>query len=45
MQQVRRIALLMSRDAGFYRQVLIGIQAYAMEARSWSIRSALPERS
>jgi LacI family transcriptional regulator len=45
MQQVRRIALLMSRDAGFYRQVLIGIQAYAMETRAWSIRSALPERS
>lgn len=44
MPQVKRIALLMSRDSGFFRQVLVGIQTYATGKRNWLIRSALPER-
>ena len=45
MHPMRRIALLMSRDSGFYRQVLVGVQAYATGAGNWLLRSALPERA
>jgi LacI family transcriptional regulator len=38
----RRIALLMSQDAGFHRQVLLGIRAYAGHAKRWLFHNAPP---
>lgn len=43
MSQVRRIALLMGQDAGFHRQVLLGIRAYAIQKQEWLFRDAPPE--
>jgi LacI family transcriptional regulator len=38
----RRIALLMSQDAGFHRQVLLGIRAYLGHAKRWLFHNAPP---
>ena len=38
----RRIALLMSQDAGFHRQVLLGIRAYAGQTKRWLFHNAPP---
>ena len=38
----RRIALLMSQDAGFHRQVLLGIRKYAGHAKRWLFHNAPP---
>jgi LacI family transcriptional regulator len=38
----QRIALLMSQDAGFHRQVLLGIHAYAGRAKHWLFHNAPP---
>lgn len=35
MGQIRRIALLMGQDAGFHRQVLLGVRAYAIHQENW----------
>jgi len=45
MSQIRRIALLMGQDAGFHRQVLQGIRAYAVDKKSWLFHDAPLERS
>lgn len=45
MGQMRRIALLMSQDAGFHRQALLGIRAYAIQKQEWLFRDAPPENS
>lgn len=42
MAEPRRIALLMSQDAGFHRQVLLGIRAYAGHAKRWLFHNAPP---
>ncbi len=38
----RRIALLMSQDAGFHRQVLLGIRAYLGHTKRWLFHNAPP---
>ena len=38
----RRIALLMSQDAGFHRQVLLGIRAYAGHVKRWLFHNTPP---
>ena len=43
MGRMRRIALLMGQDAEFYRQVLRGIHAYALQKRDWVLRNAPAE--
>ncbi len=43
MGQMRRIALLMGQDAGFHRQALLGIRAYAIQKQDWLFRDAPPE--
>lgn len=40
MADPRRIAILMRQDAGFHRQVLLGIRAYAGHARGWLFHNA-----
>ncbi|MBN2023665.1 MAG: XylR family transcriptional regulator [Pirellulales bacterium] len=40
MSEPRRIALLMGQDAGFHRQVLLGIRAYASNRRDWQFHNA-----
>ncbi|MBN1911324.1 MAG: XylR family transcriptional regulator [Pirellulales bacterium] len=40
MRRPRRIALLMSQDAGFHRQVLLGIRAYAGHSKRWVFHNA-----
>ena len=45
MSQLRRIALLMGQDAGFHRQVLQGIRAYAVDKKSWLFHDAPLEPS
>lgn len=42
MAEPRRIALLMSQDAGFHRQVLLGVQAYAGPGKRWLFHNAPP---
>jgi LacI family transcriptional regulator len=42
MNRIRRIALLMSQDSGFHRQVLLGIRAYADSQRGWLFHNAPP---
>jgi LacI family transcriptional regulator len=42
MRGPRRIALLMSQDAGFHRQTLLGIRAYAGHAKRWLFHNAPP---
>ena len=42
MAEPRRIALLMGQDAGFHRQVLLGIRAYAGHAKRWLFHNAPP---
>ncbi len=42
MGEPRRIALLMSQDAGFHRQVLLGIRSYAGHAKRWLFHNAPP---
>ena len=42
MAESRRIALLMSQDAGFHRQVLLGIRSYAGHAKRWLFHNAPP---
>ena len=37
-----RIALLMSQDAGFHRQVLLGVRAYADHEKQWMMHNASP---
>lgn len=41
----RRIALLMGQDAGFHRQVLLGIRAYAGRNKRWLFHNAPPTRA
>jgi LacI family transcriptional regulator len=41
----QRIALLMGQDAGFHRQVLLGIRAYAGRDRRWLFHNAPPTRA
>jgi LacI family transcriptional regulator len=41
----RRIALLMSQDAEFHRQVLLGIHAYAGRAKRWLFHTAPPTQA
>ena len=41
----RRIALLMSQDAGFHRQVLLGVRAYADHEKQWMMQNAPPTQS
>ncbi len=38
----KRIALLMSQDAGFHRQALLGIRAYASQSKRWLFHNAPP---
>jgi LacI family transcriptional regulator len=45
MTQIRRIALLMGQDAGFHRQVLQGIRAYAIHKKNWLFHNAPLEPS
>jgi LacI family transcriptional regulator len=40
MTELRRIALLMGQDAKFYREVLLGVYAYASHERRWLFRNA-----
>jgi LacI family transcriptional regulator len=42
MVEPRRIALLMSQDAGFHREVLLGIRAYAGHDKRWLFHNAPP---
>ena len=42
MTRPRRIALLMSQDAGFHRQVLLGIHAYLGHKKRWFFHIAPP---
>ena len=41
----KRIALLMSQDAGFHRQVLLGVRAYADHEKQWMMHNAPPTPS
>lgn len=41
----RRIALLMSQDAGFHRQALLGIRAYAGQTKRWLFHNAPPTQA
>jgi len=45
MTQLRRIALLMSQDAGFHRHVLLGIHSYAGRMKRWLFHNASPTPS
>ena len=42
MTRPRRIALLMGQDAGFHRQALLGIRAYAGHTKPWLFHNAAP---
>jgi LacI family transcriptional regulator len=42
--QVRRIAILMSQDLSFCRNVIRGIRAYALQKTNWAFHSGPPER-
>ena len=42
MNRIQRIALLMSQDSGFHRQVLLGIRAYANTKSHWQFHGAPP---
>jgi LacI family transcriptional regulator len=43
MKDVRRIALLLGQDIGYCREVLRGVQQYAVHRRQWVFRDAPPE--
>jgi hypothetical protein len=43
MKDVRRIALLLGQDIGDCREVLRGVQQYAVHRRRWVFRDAPPE--
>jgi LacI family transcriptional regulator len=43
MEKVRRIALLLGQDIGYCREVLRGVQQYAVHRRRWVFRDAPPE--
>jgi LacI family transcriptional regulator len=43
MEKVRRIALLLGQDIGYCREVLRGVQQYAVHRRQWVFRDAPPE--
>lgn len=45
MTEPRRIALLMSRDVSFYRDVIRGVRAYAVGKRNWVFQDGPPEAS
>ncbi len=42
MSRIQRIALLMSQDSGFHRQVLLGIRDYANTKTHWQFHGAPP---
>jgi LacI family transcriptional regulator len=42
MTGLRRIALLMRQDAGFHRQVLLGVRAFASHRKQWLFHNAAP---
>lgn len=43
MKETRRIALLLGQDIGYCREVLRGVQQYAVHRRQWVFRDAPPE--
>jgi len=43
MKRIKRIALLMGHDVGYCRDVLRGIQAYAIHKRYWLLHDGPPE--
>jgi LacI family transcriptional regulator len=43
MENVRRVALLLGQDIGYCREVLRGVQQYAVHRKRWVFRDAPPE--
>jgi LacI family transcriptional regulator len=43
MENIRRIALLLGQEIGYCREVLRGVQQYAVHRRKWVFRDAPPE--